>query len=189
MVSFKVVFFLSFFLFGTLLNFLKLWVYAFLLNLGISIISFCIFFCTCTLHFLRESDCTHVALMVWERATRMKTEQKIWGNGSNLLVFVQAVPSVLVWGAISGLTGCAHAWRQPGAPRSMLPWPQSYFLLGLALGSVTRRSFLRKTWKIIINMISCYVLFFQVLFLWGFSRLWQYIVRNPHYISPFLFLQ
>ena len=28
------------------------------------------------------------------------------------------------------------------------------------------------------------MLFFQVLFLWNFSRLWKYIIRNSHYTSP-----
>ena len=31
------------------------------------------------------------------------------------------------------------------------------------------------------------MLFSQILFLWNFSKLWKYIVRNSHYNSPFLF--
>ena len=35
----------------------------------------------------------------------------------------------------------------------------------------------------IINTVSWYLLFFQVLFLWNFSRLWKYIIRNSRYSS------
>ena len=41
-----------------------------------------------------------------------------------------------------------------------------------------------KTWKIIMNTVSWYMLFFQVLFLWNFSRLWKYIIRNSHSSNP-----
>ena len=47
--------------------------------------------------------------------------------------------------------GSNHAWCQPSVPRSMLSWSQSYSLLGLTLGFVTRWLFLRKIHKIIIN--------------------------------------
>ena len=47
-------------------------------------------------------------------------------------------------------------------------------------GFVTRQFSLRKTWKIIINIVSRYMLFFQVLFLWNFSSLWKYVIRNSH---------
>ena len=58
---------------------------------------------------------------------------------------------------------------------------------GSGLG-VYSKVIILKTWKIIINTVSN-TLCFQVLFLWNLSRLWKYIIRNSHYIFPFLFLQ
>ena len=52
---------------------------------------------------------------------------------------------------------------------------------GSGLGVCNKAIIRRKTWKIIINTVSWYILFFQVLFLWNFSRLWKYIIRNSHY--------
>ena len=53
-------------------------------------------------------------------------------------------PPGTVSGAISKCVGSVHTWRQPGVPRSMLSWSQSYSLLDLALGSVTRQLFWEK---------------------------------------------
>ena len=58
------------------------------------------------------------------------------------------------------------------------------FSSGSGLGVCNKAIILRKTWKIIINTVSWYMLFFQVLFLWNFSRLWKYIIRNSHYSNP-----
>ena len=58
---------------------------------------------------------------------------------------------------------------------------------GSGLG-VYNKVIILKTWKILINTVSN-MLCFQVLFLWNFSRLWKYIIRNSHYIFPFLFPQ
>ena len=60
---------------------------------------------------------------------------------------------------------------------------------GSGLGVCKKAIILRKTWKmffIIVNTLSTvswYMLFFQVPFLWNFSRLWVYIIRNSHYSS------
>ena len=51
------------------------------------------------------------------------------------------LPSGLISGTISKCIGSIHAWCHPGVPRSMLSWSQSYSLLRLALGFVTRRLF------------------------------------------------
>ena len=104
-----------------------------------------------------------------------------WYSPDLLVFYPRPFPPGLVSGTISKCVGSVLACRWPGVPRSMLSWAQSYSLLSLALGFVTRRLFLRKTWKIIINTVSYYMLFFQVLFLWNFSRLWKYIIRNSHY--------
>ena len=69
------------------------------------------------------------------------------------LLLPQAVPS---W-ALSGTTASAQAAFMPDAdPLFQGPYftSQSSSLLGLAVGFVTRRLFLRKTWKIIINTVS-----------------------------------
>ena len=56
---------------------------------------------------------------------------------------------------------------------------------GSGLGVCNKAIILRRTWKIIINTVSWYMLFFQVLFLWNFSRLWKYCISNSHYrIEP-----
>ena len=69
-------------------------------------------------------------------------------------VYPRSSPSGLVSGTVSKCISSLHAWRWLGVPRSMLSWSQSYSLLGLALGVVTRRLFLRRMWKIIIYIIS-----------------------------------
>ena len=62
---------------------------------------------------------------------------------------------------------------------------------GSGLGVCKKAIILRKTWKmffIIVNTLSTvswYMLFFQVPFLWNFSRLWVYIIGNSHYSSVF----
>ena len=55
---------------------------------------------------------------------------------------------------------------------------------GSGLGVCNKAIILRKPWKKIINTVSLYMLFLQVLFLWNFSRLWKYLVRNSPYKSP-----
>ena len=52
---------------------------------------------------------------------------------------------------------------------------------GSGPGVCNKAIILRKTWQIIINTVSWYMLFFQVLFIWNFSRLWKHIIRNSLY--------
>ena len=75
-------------------------------------------------------------------------------HSPDLVFYPRPFPSGLVSGTISKCVGSVLACRWPAVPRSMLSWAQSYSLLSLALGFVTRRLFLRKTWKIIINTVS-----------------------------------
>ena len=59
--------------------------------------------------------------------------------------FLIFIPGCFLFGqvsrTISKCVGSVHAWRRPSVPKPMLSWSQSYSLLGLALGFVTRLLF------------------------------------------------
>ena len=119
---------------------------------------------------------------------RMKTEQEVWGDGSRSLVFVQAVPSGLTWGAISGRAGSAHAWRPTVLQGPCFLTPATLPSVP-GLGVCNREIILKKSMKDDHQHDFLLCAASQVPFLWGFSRLRRCIVRSPHYISPFLFSQ
>ena len=59
----------------------------------------------------------------------------------------------IVLGTVSKCVGSVHTYRWPAVPRSVLLWPQSYSLLGLALGSVRRLLFSEKHEKCFSSLL------------------------------------
>ena len=77
-------------------------------------------------------------------------------------------------------------WTELNRQRScLMPTQHSKvhgFMIPVILSSVSvPEGYYSSTWKIIINTVSWYMLFCQVLFLWNFLRLWKDIIRNSHY--------
>ena len=96
------------------------------------------------------------------------------------LFFPRPLTFGLVSETISKCVGSVHAWCWPEVTRSMLSWSQSYSLLGLALGSV-QGYYSKKNMKNNYQHSFLIYVVFQMLFLWNFSRLWKYIIRNSLY--------
>ena len=99
------------------------------------------------------------------------------------------------WGDRQGSLACCSPsckesvrlrdWTELDRQRScLMPTQHSKvhgFMIPVILPSVSvPEGYYSSTWKI-INTVSWYMLFFQVLFLWNLSRLWKDIIRNSHY--------